>query len=67
VLIFRPDDGTGGFTMTEWTLDMIIGLAEPADVASVEVDAAPTDTPYADLVTDALLDDLELDRGDWLT
>lgn len=53
--------------MTEWTLDMIIGLAEPADVASVEVDAAPTDTPYADLVTDALLDDLELDRGDWLT
>jgi len=53
--------------MTEWTIDRGPPAAEidPIEGGTTVPDAG--ESPYSDLVSGALIEDVQLDRADWLS
>ena len=59
-----------GSTMTEWTCDLAMPMAEVDDTGDTQeaghvAPAAPDSWPYQDLDVDALIEDIQLDLVDW--
>ena len=52
--------------MTEWTIDLVVPTTEgTGDETSDTLLVPPESAPWLDLVTGALIEDLQEDRADW--
>ena len=51
--------------MTEWTVDWAVPATEIDPSEDGKTVRDPGESPYADLVAGALIEDLELDRAEW--